>query len=554
MNHLLKPANRAVQLCTFLAVLGLSACLPDSDKISEQKLGEFMRTQAPSYASTLSSFAATSLNKLTAAIALGSATAGETVHSPDNTMAYAYCIETSGNTTNNIMVAWYNTTSASGRFSVKGIGDGAGPGILNVLSQTTPPETIGYFENGIVNLRAPRTNGLSAMNLPSGCDLPIPAGSPVVIAEKVGQSSGASFETADYQYRTRSCDNGTTGLITERSARDSEEGNEQWEIVNENCEAALSAESISISRDGSTSIMQAGYSGSWEETLNGLTNIQCAEVQKNTDEGGSEEDGETPRPLASTCDGNAENVALYQGPGAPVVESEGYSPAIDVACGAGATGVIAEGSHNMAFVAPNGNRYSGPLNLGSGWQGTVSFYRMITVYNVNDDGNRENTSRHYGRWEGNNNGTNNCQRNERMTISCNSLFSAYSDTSVYAPVNASGVVVGRANRITGWADPINLVLNQPYSPDQGWTVQSANCIWEERRSFSTCPSGQTLVEAGQMSRRITATSALNVTEGAWTSVSPMRCTRTRETREVCSGGDSWGGINAGGAGDGGASD
>lgn len=531
----------ALWAAALIALSSLSACLPESEAERARKLSQFLENEAPSYATALTSFAMSSQDVISAALKEGaSLTQGQQSAAGDAKMAYGYCQDASAESVNHMMVAWFTTANRSGRFSVKGLGEGAGPGIVNVMAQGMMPESVGFYNDGQIMLRGARANGSSRMGLPAGCSLPIPGGSPVVVAENINAVNAGELSNENYVYRTVPCDDEQDiGVKTERCLKSGGEtchdqsAGWQTDAGATSCNGNLGVRTVTFSDSSQNLVGALGLDvGYLQGALNDLSDVRCvraAEEQRDEDA-----QGDQPRDEArsvDTCVRNDVEVVAYEGAG--LLEDSGIEESregITISCGAGRTGVVPEGDGDNT-VSYSG--YRGPLNLGSGWQGQASYARVTNYADEVSGSAQASTLR--GRWVGT---SINCTRAETLTLSCSDIFPQYGDTSVYTPVETGGIVMARTNRINEWADPVNLQPGSPLGPTTGWTVSAANCAWEERETFDECPAlsaelgafnvdiptAMTATQEGIRKRTISATTDFGeVTTGEWETEQPLQC-------------------------------
>lgn len=492
-------------IALFIAMLSLTGCLPDSESVRAAKLSKFAETQAAAYANALSSYSAQSQSALSqnSAFLQGAMPQGLVGTSDNGLMAYGYC-QQPGTPVNHMMLVWYSTASRNGNFSVKGLGEGTGASIVHEMAKIAPPETIGYYANGRLELRGPRGNGDTTFALPSGCALSIPAGAPVILVENFMAPSTDTASIDTYVYKTLNCPGDDIGSITRRCLKspsnscpmDSDIG---WEDYDTTCNGAVSARSVAISASSNSLIGALDIApGKLQGTLDGLKDVKCLQVESTEtvkDENGNPV--EQKADIVNSCDTGDIAVVSYKGPDETVRNDTIESVERATFGCSGAPAGTTSGNINYG-----GTTYSGALNYGL-WSGTATYYRYIydAQANANDASSAHADSSQRGKWVGD---TLSCNRPETFVGSCAAAFPQYSDTSRYQVVSAGGVIFQRTNQIEGWQNTSTMVPNAPLGRDAGWSFSSVSCAWDEVRTFN-CPSGYTPAQIGNNLRRITVT-------------------------------------------------
>ncbi len=525
-----------VRSAMLMAALLVTACLPDSDGLSEKRLAEFAQNEAKSYAASFSTFTSQSQKILSknAAFQDGSLPQGLVGRSSDRTMSYGYCADGA----NHMIVSWMNTTAPTGSFGIKGLGEGAGSVIVDALGQFSTPETIGYFNNNAVELRGPRDNGLSRLQLPATCALAIPPGAPVMLVENMAAPNAAMDTVNSYVYKTVNCPDGQIGFMTKSCKKTSAtscnpENDAGWDPVGKGgCNEKVSERTVTISSNSNSLIGALDLSRSGnniEKALNNLSDAKCMNVkrtEKVKDRTGKLVDKEIE--MADSCDTANIKITKYDGPEQTEVTNKiERTETVEASCGGEAPDTVAG---SLAF---NGKRYTGNLTFAE-WTGKSVYMRHIykAVAETNDAGKKHGETTQRGPWFG---GTLACTRAETFVIACNKLFPQYNDSVRYEIVSGAGVTFRRTNRVNGWKDADKMIPNDSLSRDQNWTMSTVNCVWDEVRTFD-CPQHR-LKQLGINKRRITATknNFSQPTVAAWRKVTQLKCEKTKTDTKSCPG-------------------
>jgi hypothetical protein len=524
-------SRKAVIYAALMALFVLPGCLPDDDSVRERKLANFASTQAASYAANLSSYAVQSQRIFSARLAEGTLTEGPIGSSDDDMMRSGYC-QQGGETPNHILFTWYSASDNRGNFSIKGLGTGAGSSIVHELARRSPPNTIGYYDQGDVKLRGPRTNGETMLSVP--CALPIPDGSPVIVIESVS-TTGADVGAGDsYEYQTLACaDSNDIGMLTQRRAitthADGSITRGGWVNYDTTCDGQVSVRNIEIATGESANLVGAlnGQTGRLKNSLETLNNIRC--VKSSTGRKLEDESEDEQREnLTGDCDNQGIDISRYTGPDL----SERTDLIEDVERAEVMCGGEAAGSRSMSLTY-NGHAVSGTVQYGA-WDGMATYIRNIyrAEYDAGEGsgGKKGGVTDIRGAWMGD---TISCQRPETLTISCNQAYPDYRNTSIYTPVTTGGLVLGRTNRIEGWRNAQNLEPNSPLSNDIGWARRSVSCAWDEIRTFTNCPAGFTLEQPGRNLRRVRMSASEQLIVEEWRADTPMLCKKIQEDVREC---------------------
>ncbi len=527
-----------------LASLALTGCLPDSDSVRAKKLAQFAELEAASYAAAMSSFAVQSQSTLSTNSAFldGTMPQGKVGESDDGSLAYGYCRDTSNpDAPNHMVFTWNASTNSDGNFSLKGIGEGAGAGILQALSRSAIPESIGYFDDEggrQIHLRGPRAASNSTkLALPSGCNLPIPVGAPVILTENLQAPEGNAVGSASFEYRTLACADNQIGAITQRrSIKTLENGTVQrgntWEPYDDTCGGKVSTRAVQFSKNdsgnkliGALSLNGDGLDG----TLSTLADMDCVQA-KTPDEKNKDGKVVEGKETADSCDTENIEIVEYQGPGKSTQGGIESTEQMTVTCGVGDIGDAGTTTRRI-----DGRSYSGNLNLHNGWQGNAIYQRH--TYEVTSDAGDANEqhgeSTRRGRWEGK---SLLCRRTETLKADCSSVFvlrnfEFYNADNEYISdpdnvTNAGGTRFRRTNEIKGWKTPAPPVPNDPMEDNEGWSHLSTNCAWDEYRTFRICPTGFELITPGKNTRRITAVAPGEMRISEWVPHTSLVCRRT----------------------------
>ncbi len=527
------PMHKGWMIFLLALAMVLGGCLPDESSVRERQLAEFAATQAASYAASLSSFAVQSQGNFAASLAVGLPPPGLQGYSDNNTMAYGFCT-LSGDVANHIIVSWLASEDNQGNFSIKGLGTGTGASIVHELARRAPPDSIGYYSSGDIRLRGPRRDGETVLTLPGGCNLPIPEGAPVILAENMAVNNAQLAQGDNYEYQTVSCDDANDiGARTQRRSVTTEANGSvtrgAWEDYDTTCNGQVSVRSVEITGGTTSNLIGAlsGAPGKLQSALSSLQGVDCVSVNMTTSE--EDENGnviETDETIANSCDTDEVGLVRYTGPSLAEQTTDIESTErADVQCGGEPAG------SRMASVVYSGRSLPGTMTYGT-WDGLAVYMRHVYQANVdasdtNADDRRTGVR---GQWVGD---TLNCTRPESLNIACTEAYPAYGDTSIYTPVDTGGLTLGRTNRIDGWQDAVALTPNPPLGANDGWTRSAVDCSWDEIRIFSECPEGFTLVSPGRNLRRHSISPSEQVIVGEWRADTPLQCRRITEEVQQC---------------------
>jgi hypothetical protein len=508
-----------------VAVLSLTACLPDSDSVREKRMQDFSESEASSFAMALSAYSVQSHWTLmrNAALLNGTLAQGEAGRSPDGALANGYCREGTGDTANHMLLAWYTQADGDGQFTVKGIGKGAGASIVQALSQHVAPQMIGYYGDNAVQLRGPRGNGETSLAIPSGCNLDIPNGAPVVVVEHIAPVDEAGIGGGSFEYRTLPCeDSGDIGVRTERrtvaTRDDGTVTRGSWEAHDTTCAGAVSARAVSIERSIGNLVgaLDLTATGDLQGALSGLAGLDCVKVktgEKQTDADGNEI--ASGKEIADTCDTRNIDVTRYEAGGdmertdAVLAREE-----MAVSCGAGNTGTQVRGQHGASFNGYTGTLYVAP------WSGQAVFERFTHAAEQKDGGQNPAAGQQLDYWRGH---TLQCTRIEHLLVDCFDVFPEYRGLQ---PVNLGGMLARRENRISGWAVKQPPAPNPPLADNVGWYDASAACAWIESGSYGCCEKlGEKWEQtsAGSKERDIVGVSIKGASAGPWRDTGAAQC-------------------------------
>ncbi len=541
--------------CGAVMMLALSACIPTDNASNETNRSEdFAQSQSQYYANAIQQYSMRSQHAMTntaswlagtvaeGTLNLASADFGSIdMGDAELFVESGYC-KTSA--TDALHLTWYDSADEDGNFALKGIGAGKSGYIIRAIKEHVANENFGIFNGTNVTM----SDG-SVQVLPAGCvGLGIPNGSPVLLVD-VSLPSGSENDMVRFEYRTVSCPSGETGAIQQQvqvtyhadGSRSPQGGSTipasdtrsvasddglAWITTATNCAAEITLASYDVSVDVSAGIdFNALITSSGVNTDNqvaqildqSLSNMECRRVVEAIQNGEDIDDAE--QELFQTCGVSIELAAL-QSIGSTTMELS-EEEIVTRPCG-GTPGSFEDSVDGDVGIATH-----------PAWTGEAVYRRETWTYSVNMDmdgdtagatcGSCQNTESRE-RWTGL---SLECSREEVLKIECETRLDQYSDREIYTPLTAGGFIYNRVNNISGWADPEELIPNEPDNP--AWTGSSFDCSWRKDAEWDCSQFPEmTQVRAGAAWRKIEAKNIRGDVEVSdWTITSTARCEKER---------------------------
>ena len=523
--------------------LGLSGCLPGSESVDDAQDFTRLESESQFMASDISQFALQVQNAVT------NSTAWQTLNLPqgafanltvaeqqalgvdnlrDSGLAAGYCdLDTAADTENNTFFAWFDSTDSNGDFVAKGLGREASGRIMSALSGITSPDTIAVSDgNGTLR----RGDG-TTLALPAGCALGIPNGAPVVMFENIQRQTTQTGEEIItlVEFETQDCPQGEIGLITERVTQnfDPVAGTKtevSRNLVSNTC--GTQGQEMVVNSGNSTAtfdivtqdVVAAAQGSAFFAPLTTLNQVKCRAPQ----EGQAQDDNSTE--ITTCTDEGGNPVGLLEGIEDPTETGQFVATQINKACSPGDTA--------STFVV-NINGIATSASPVTGWQtkpGTdgAVFERNFQEWELTQGSVTGDTGQRQ-KWLGL---SLNCERVETAHIACSDMFPAQASDPNLVAVNNGGVTYSRTNEVDGWADPANLIPNNPTDPE--WQMDSIDCAWQEQQTFSHCSPGWSNAQMGIIARTITANAPGNVIiPASFNPVQDSVCTSTSTSGSPC---------------------
>jgi hypothetical protein len=195
--------------------------------------------------------------------------------------------------------------------------------------------------------------------------------------------------------------------------------------------------------------------------------------------------------------------------------------------GAQSTVTIRTSSINFNGLPSSLNNKSANLST-TAWSGDATYRKITRFYEIVEDFGNGTTRRGGASPDGNcDNGgcttvvtheaeTLTCERDEILRLTCSELYNPGGSL-----VTNNGPQYSRDRLITGWADAVALIPNEP--DQQSWSGGAMNCVWEEKQIVAIdCPVGHSGTQGSLTNiRKFTATSPVNGKWSQWSRLSAV---------------------------------
>lgn len=496
-----------------LAVLGfalcLGGCLPDEQLSSHQHQDNIRAAQVTTQTSAIMNIALMAQEKLTASEKWASGTTAQGLVN----------VAGGGGTAQGIKSAYCSDDTGGNAYSITWASKaGLSNGEMQVgLIKSANAENVMTYKAGVMK----PSSGAPSFKLSATCvqSLSISDNAPVLVMA-LRAPAASTQKQVKVTFESSACGNGEAGYILHKVVETFDPSgsslSKKSDVVSQNCKSVAIAKELDLQGQASAAIADtSGMAGDGVKNViaGSLNSMNCLKAkQKKTDE----KDKTKNLAIADTCDVQQVSFSTIE-----AIKDQDLGFDLEtraVVCNAGNSGNGAE-----SYIDATGMKFWGT------WSGTGTLVRKVFKMAA-ADGTVTRQYRSNDPWEGD---TLNCQRSEKLEISCASMAPAGVNAVL---VENDPFVYTRTLKVEGWSDKRNFIAAKP--DYVSWNYVKGNCTWTIEENDEECKPGFPLLESLGKKQQKVKTSPGKKQDLGWTKTKASLCyNQTTESEPVlCTGG------------------